>query len=223
MVASRGRCRVAVWTAARGRQRTPGRVRGGLGKCLATATCVHDPARDEPPGGRQGRSSASGCGPTSGLVHSTPAARTRDRQKKICCVTTRRRNLRVVCCLRRSSGTLTAPTLRRGVLGFDGIVLAPPGLPLRRLPAADLAQALGILAVTLVPTPRLVLVPAAFAQTEPRPRSSRTGTAAALWINMTAAHGSVDLPRDSPGRTRYRSPRALIKTGKQTVSLYLRA
>jgi hypothetical protein len=35
---------------------------------------------------------------------------------------------------------------------------------------------------------------------------------------MTAAHGSVDLPRDSPGGTRYRSPRALIKTGKQTVA-----
>ena len=31
-----------------------------------------------------------------------------------------------------------------------------------------------------------------------RPRSSRTGTVTALWISMTAAHGSVDLPRDSP-------------------------
>jgi hypothetical protein len=30
------------------------------------------------------------------------------------------------------------------------------------------------------------------------------------------------LPRDSPGGTRYRSPRALIKTGKQTASLYFR-
>jgi hypothetical protein len=31
------------------------------------------------------------------------------------------------------------------------------------------------------------------------------------------------LPRDSPGGTRYRSPRALIKTRKQTASLYFRA
>jgi hypothetical protein len=46
-------------------------------------------------------------------------------------------------------------------------------------------------AVTLVPTPRLVLASAAFAQTDPCTRSSRTGTAAAFWLKMAAAHGSV--------------------------------
>ena len=76
----------------------------------------------------------------------------------------------------------------------------------------------GVLAVTLVPTPWLVLAPAAFAQADPRPRSSRPGAAAVLWISMTAAHGSVALPRDSPGGTGDRSPRALSKTGKQTVA-----
>jgi len=40
-------------------------------------------------------------------------------------------------------------------------------------------------------TPRLVLAPASFAQADARPRSSRPGTRAALWLNMTAAHGSV--------------------------------
>jgi hypothetical protein len=132
-------------------------------------------------------------------------------------VTTRRRNFGVLECLRRRWGALTARTLRLGVLGSGRIVLASSRLPPRRLPAPDLPQAFGILAVTLVPTLRLVLVPAAFAQAEPCPWSSRTGTAAALWINMLAAHGSVDLPRDSPGGTCYRSPRALNKTGKQTI------
>ncbi len=139
------------------------------------------------------------------------------RQQNFCCVTTRCRNLGVLRCLRQRGGTLTARPLRRGVLDFGRIVLASSRLPPRRLPAADQPPAFGVLAVTLVPTPRLVLVPTALAQTDPRPRSSRTGTAAALWINMTAAHGSVDLPRDSPGGTRYRSPRALRAFGKKGV------
>ncbi len=139
------------------------------------------------------------------------------RQQNFCCVTTRRRNLGVLRCLRRRGATLTARTLILSVLGFARSVLASSRLPPRRLPATHLPPAFGVLAVTLVPTPRLVLVPTAFAQADPRPRSSRTGTAAALWITMTAAHGSVDLPRDSPGGTRYRSPRALIETGKPRV------
>ena len=76
------------------------------------------------------------------------------------------------------------------MLGFYGFILAPFGLPLGRLPAADLAQAFGVLAVTLVPTLRQVLLATAFAQADPGPRSSRTGTAAAIWTTMTATHGS---------------------------------
>ena len=138
-------------------------------------------------------------------------------QNNFCCVTTRRRNFGLLRCWWRREGALTARTLRRGVLGFGRSVVASSRLPPRRLPAADLPLAFGVLAVTLVPTPRLVLVPTAFAQADPRPRSSRTGTAAAGWSTMMAAHGSVDLPRDSPGGTRSRSPRAFIETGKQRV------
>ncbi len=88
------------------------------------------------------------------------------RQQNFCCVTTRRRNLGVLRCLRQRWGTLTARTLRLGVLDFGRIVLASSRLPPRRLPAADQPPAFGVLAVTLVPTTRLVLVPTALAQTD---------------------------------------------------------
>jgi hypothetical protein len=126
----------------------------------------------------------------------------RRRQENFCCVTTRCRNFR---CLRRLGqrlGTRTARTLGVGVLGLGRIILASSRLPPRRLPAAEFPPAFGVLAVTLVPAPRLILLPTPFAQTDPQPRSSRTGMAAVLWLTMTAAHGSVDLPRVSPGRTR---------------------
>ena len=104
-------------------------------------------------------------------------------------------------------GALTARTLSLGVLGFDGIVRTPLRLAPGRLPAADLPQAFGILAVTLVPTPRLVLSPTAFAQAQPRPRSS---------VGSLDYHDGGprerSLPRDSPGRTRQRSPRALLNS-----------
>ena len=96
--------------------------------------------------------------------------------------------------MRRRGGALTARTmdpLGLGVLGFHGFILAPFGLPLGRLPATDLAQALGVLAITLVPAPWQVLLATAFAQADPDPRPSRTGTAAAIWTTITATHGSV--------------------------------
>lgn len=74
-----------------------------------------------------------------------------------------------------------------GVLDFGGIVLTSSGLPPRRLPASDQAQAFGVLAVTLVGAPWLVLASTALAQTEPRPWSS----AAAVWLMMRMAHGSA--------------------------------
>jgi hypothetical protein len=83
VAASRWWCRVAVRTAACGRQRTPARGPCGLGKCLGTATCVHDPARGEPPGGRQGCRSTLAGEPTSGVVHGTPAGRTRESATKL--------------------------------------------------------------------------------------------------------------------------------------------
>ena len=162
----------------------------GPPNCRGTATCVPGPARCEPPDGKRGCSSRPGCGPTSEADHGSPADRTREAKKNFCCVTTRRRNRGALRCLQRGFGALTARTLSLGVLGFGLCGQAPSGLPLRRLPAANLPPAFGILAVTLVPTPRLVLPPAAFAQANPRTRSTRSGTVGALWFIVAGAHGS---------------------------------
>jgi hypothetical protein len=78
-------------------------------------------------------------------------------------VTTRRRKFWVLKSLRRGLGPLAARALGLGVPGFDVGVLAMSSLALRRLPASDLPLALWILAVALVPAPRLVLAPTAFA------------------------------------------------------------
>ena len=90
-------------------------------------------------------------------------------------------------------GALALPTgtFFLGVLRLGGIVLAPFGLPPCRLPAAEQAEAFGVLTVTLVPTLRLVHAFTAFAQADPRPRLSRTGIARAGWTIITVAHGSV--------------------------------
>ncbi len=85
----------------------------------------------------------------------------------------------------------TALPLGLGVPGFHGFILASFGLSLGRLPATDLTQAFGVLTITLVPAPWQVHLATAFAQTNPGARSSRTGTAAAIWTTITATHGSV--------------------------------
>ena len=108
------------------------------------------------------------------------------RRKNSCCVTTRRRNLRRLRRLWRRGGALTARTFGLGVLGFGRIILPSFGLPPRRLPALHQTQAFGVLAVMLVPTPRLVLASTAFAQADAHPRSSAT----TVWLIMMTAHGS---------------------------------
>jgi hypothetical protein len=138
-------------------------------------------------------------------------------QKNVCCVTTRGRNIRIGECLWQRSSTLTAHTFGLGVLGFGRLVLASSGLPPSRLPAAQLAAAFGVLAVPLVPASWQVAVPTTFAQANPEPRSSRPSPAGGRGIRMRGAHGSVTLPRDSPGRMCKRSPRALINTGDPEV------
>jgi hypothetical protein len=107
--------------------------------------------------------------------------------KNFCCVTTRRRNFDRLGRLRQRSGALTARTLSLGVLDFDRFILPPPDLPLRRLPATNLAQAFCILAIALIPAPRPVLLSTPFAQANPRPRSAVT----TIWLIMTLAHGSA--------------------------------
>jgi hypothetical protein len=112
-------------------------------------------------------------------------------QNNFCCVTTRRRIRWRLCWLRQRLGTLPARTLRLGVLSLGRGIKPAPGLPLRCLPEAEQLSAFGILAVTLVPAPRLVLAAAALAQADTCPRPSRLGTTLALWLTMTTAHGSV--------------------------------
>jgi hypothetical protein len=104
-------------------------------------------------------------------------------------VTTRRRSFRLFQGLWHRLGALAARTLRLGVLGFGAIMLASSGLPLCCLPAPYQAQAFGILAVSLVPTPRLIAAPTAFAQADAWPRSPRTMLVTAVWLIMAAAHG----------------------------------
>ena len=168
-------------------------------RCRVTSTCVRGPGHCELPDGRRHRSSVPGCESSSRAVHGTPAGRTTVSKKNFCCVTTRRRNLTVTRYLGHRLGTLTARTFRFGMLRFNFRILAACRLPPRRLPAADLPQALGVLAITLVRTPRLVLTFAAFAQAHPRTRSSWTGTAGALWFIVAAAHGSYTSPKGQPG------------------------
>ena len=107
--------------------------------------------------------------------------------KHFCCVTTRCRNFDRLGRLRLRCGTLTAQPLGLGVLDFDRFILPPPSLPLGRLPAPHQAQAFGILAIALVPAPRLVLLSTPFAQANPQPRSA----AIPISLIMTLAHGSV--------------------------------
>lgn len=183
--------RVGAGTAGRGRPGTHRHASGGHSRCREPATCVRDPGHCRLPVGKRNSSSALGCGSSSGAVHDTPDDRIRESKKNFCYVTTRRRNLGVLRCLGIGFGLSAARTLGLSVLGFDLDVQAMSGLPLRRLPAADLPQAFRLLAVTLVPTPRLVLASAAFAQAHPRARSSRSGTARALWFNVAGAHGSA--------------------------------
>ena len=183
--------RVAAGIAARGQPGTRRHASDDHSKYRETATCVRDPGHSAPLDGRRNSSSAPGCGPSSRAVHGTPAGRTRESKKNFCCVTTHRRNFGVLRSLGRGLGTLTARALSFCVPRFDLGGLAPSGLPLRRLPAANLTLAFRRLAVTLVPTPRLVQAATALAQAEPWPRSSRTGPAAAAWLIITTAHGSA--------------------------------
>jgi hypothetical protein len=125
----------------------------------------------------------------------------RKAEKKFCCVTTRRRKFWALSDLRRGLGPLAARSLCQGVLGFSvGVgVLATFSLPLRRQPAADLPQAFRILAVSLVPTPRLVLAFAPFVQAGPRAGAALSGLGTVLSFNVVVAHGRFDLPRERPG------------------------
>jgi hypothetical protein len=181
-------------------------------RCCGRATCVPDPGHCEQLAGRQGRSSARGCGASSQGGRGSPADRITEWKKNFCRVTTRRRNLWVFNSLRRGLRSLAALFLSLGVPGFDVGVLAMSGLPPRRLPAVDLPPAFRILAVALVPTPRLILAPTTFAQAIPRARSAPSGRAAVLSRTLTSAHGRCFLPREKLGESVSAFSSSAIKT-----------
>ena len=171
-------------------------------RCREQAICVHDHGRYERLDDRRGRSSGLGCGASSRGVRGSLADHTREVKKRFCSVTTRKRNFWVFTDFGSGLGSLAALSLHLGVLGFAVGVLATFSLPLRRLPAADLTQAFGVLAIALVPTLRLVLASAPLVQAGPRARAALSGLGTVFSFNVVVAHGRFDLPRESSGRMR---------------------
>jgi hypothetical protein len=180
-------------------------------RCHAKAICVHGLGRYGPPDGRRGRSNVPDYGVSSRDGRSSPADRTKEGKKKLCCVTTRRCNVRVKNGLRRELGLLPALLFLLGVLGLDTSVLATLGLPPCCLPAADLPQAFRSLTLGLVPRPRPVLASTSFAQAAPRARLAHSGRAAITSRDLETAHGRCFLPREKPRGMSHHSPRALSK------------
>jgi hypothetical protein len=194
----------------------------GHPRCREKATYVHDPGHCERLAGRPGSSSVPGCGASSRGVRGSPAGCIAEEKKSFCCVTMRRRKFMSWIRLGRGLGLLTALSLRSGVLGLDIVILATFSLPLRRQPAADFSQAFRVLAVPLVPTPRLVHAPAIFVQAGPRTRAALSGLGAVLSFNVVVAHGSFALPRESPGRMRQTFSSGAIKSRTKRLRTSLR-
>jgi hypothetical protein len=192
-------CDVGEESGAAARIHTLCRASSGHPKCRERATCVHGPGHCERHRGRSGSSSVPSCAATSRGVRDSPAGCITEGKKTFCSVTTRRRKFWSLSDLGYGLGLLAARALCLGVLGFDVGVLATFSLALRCLPAVDLAQAFRILAVSLVPTPRLVHASALFVQAGPRARAALSGLGTVLSVSVVVAHGRFDLPTASSG------------------------
>ncbi len=169
----------------------------GHPRCRARATYVHGLGHCEPPDGRRRSNSAPGCAVRLRAVRSSLADHIREKKKSFCCVTTRRRNLWTFNGLGCSLGPLTALAFYLGMPDFGLGILAVFGLSPRRLPAANLSPAFRLLAISLVPAPRLVLVATPFAHAAPWTRSTSSGRALRLSLIVESAHGRLDLPRET--------------------------
>ena len=226
MVVARGLGRAGRRSVACGLPGTPGRVRGGPGKCRVNATCVHDPAPCAAPDGRWGSSSVPGGCRTSGAVHGSLAGHTRAS------ATAATKFLLPDHAPAQPWGS-SVLAAKMGRVAGARVACRRPGFWPHRADAVWPAVA-----------PPASVGPGAGIR---RPGSNAGSNAAAgtgghsLCADKSAAavvadwpgggglayhnHGprERDLPRDSPGGTRHRFPRALIKTGKQTASLYFRA
>ena len=201
-------CGLAAEGGAAGRLGTRWRASSARPRCREKATCVHGLGHCQRPADRRGRSSVRGCGASSRGVRGSLAARIREGKKTFCCVTTRRRKFWVLNGLRRGLDSLAARFLGLSVPGFGPDVLATLGLPPRGQPPADLSPAFGILAVALVPAPRLVLAPTPVAEANPRARSAPSGRTALFSRTLTSAHGRCLSQGKSSGRMFDHSPRA---------------
>jgi hypothetical protein len=171
-------------------------------RCRESATCVHGLEHYERPGDTRRSSSAPGYGPRLRVVRDILADRIKEGKKSFSCVTTRRRNLRFLAKLRRLLHPLAVRALSLSMPGSCRCVLAMPGLPSGCLPAADLPPTLRLLTVALVPTPRVILPPALFAQAGPRARSAPSGLRTGLSLNVMGAHGRICSQGRSSGRMR---------------------
>jgi hypothetical protein len=138
-------------------------------------------------------------------------------KKSFCCVTTRRRKLWLFHGLGRGLGPLTARLLGLGVPGFGLGSLAMFGLPLGRLPLADLAETFRVLAVALVPAPRLILAAAPFAQASSPAQSAPSGRAVRLSLSVEGAHGRFDLPREKLGENVSPFSSGVFRNANKTV------
>ena len=193
------------------------RVSCGHPKSRESATYVLCPGRSEQPDGKRRSNSEPGCGVRLRGARGSLADRIRGEEKIFWCVTTRRRNFGVLNGLGCGLGALTAVFLRLGMLGFDAGVLATFSLAASRLPAVDLPQAFGVLAVALVPAPRLVFASTSFAQAYPPAWSAPSGQTAVLCFNVRDAHGSCDSQGKSSGRMLVAFSSGAIKTRKRRL------
>ena len=176
------------------------------------ATYVPGRGRCERPRGRWHSRSEPGCGASSRVARSSLADRIRGEEKIFCCVTTRGRNFGVLNGFRRDFSSPPAHLFGLGMPRFDTRVLAMFRLAVRRLPAADVPQAFRVLAVALVPAPRLVLASASFAQADPRARSPRSRQTAVALRTVKGAHGSGNSQGKSSGRMLVAFSSGVIKT-----------
>jgi len=188
-----------------------GRASSGHPNCREIATCAHDLGHFEPPDGKRGHSSVPGCGEKSRVVRGSLADRIKKGGGRFCRVTTRRRNFWFWKGLGRELGLLAARSFCLGMLGSDLGVVATFGLATRRQPAVDLPLAFRILAVALVPAPRLVLAIAPLAQASTSARPACSGFRAVFCFNVVGAHGRYFSQGKCPGRMSHHSPRALSK------------
>src|SRR5262249_44812152 len=158
-------------------------------RCHERATCVLDPGPHERPDDRWGSSSVPGFGPTLQGKRSSRVDHRRGAKKSLCCVTTRRCNRWFLNDLRCGLHPLAARARGLGMPRFDSSVLTVSGLSPCRLPTVDLSPAFQILAVALVPGPRLIRAPTPLAEADPGARAARSGRAAPLWLTVRCAHG----------------------------------